>query len=146
MKISRHNKAEDSFTLISILLPRAMYLFACRSEHVCKLLTLSAKDRWINFLPLRCHQYDTRYCYSHRMEVIGEYEYNTKDLIGHGAFAVVFRGRHRKVNIFFSLILPPISLFRHTWLVLLDILCKLNALRWYLCICRNLTALWRSKV
>ncbi|XP_043673784.1 serine/threonine-protein kinase unc-51 [Vespula pensylvanica] len=30
------------------------------------------------------------------MEVIGEYEYNTKDLIGHGAFAVVFRGRHRK--------------------------------------------------
>ncbi|KOC67118.1 Serine/threonine-protein kinase ULK2 [Habropoda laboriosa] len=30
------------------------------------------------------------------MEIIGDYEYNTKDLIGHGAFAVVFRGRHRK--------------------------------------------------
>ncbi|XP_076386792.1 serine/threonine-protein kinase unc-51-like protein Atg1 isoform X3 [Megachile rotundata] len=30
------------------------------------------------------------------MEVVGDYEYNTKDLIGHGAFAVVYRGRHRK--------------------------------------------------
>ncbi|XP_043518115.1 serine/threonine-protein kinase unc-51 isoform X2 [Frieseomelitta varia] len=30
------------------------------------------------------------------MEFIGDYEYNSKDLIGHGAFAVVFRGRHRK--------------------------------------------------
>ncbi|XP_043495875.1 serine/threonine-protein kinase unc-51 isoform X4 [Polistes fuscatus] len=30
------------------------------------------------------------------MEVIGDYEYNTKDLIGHGAFAVVYRGRIRK--------------------------------------------------
>ncbi|XP_066595894.1 serine/threonine-protein kinase unc-51 [Prorops nasuta] len=30
------------------------------------------------------------------MEIVGDYEYNTKDLIGHGAFAVVFKGRHRK--------------------------------------------------
>ncbi|XP_058803342.1 serine/threonine-protein kinase ULK2 isoform X3 [Phymastichus coffea] len=30
------------------------------------------------------------------MEVVGDYEYNSKDLIGHGAFAVVFKGRHRK--------------------------------------------------
>ncbi|KAB7505721.1 Serine/threonine-protein kinase unc-51 [Armadillidium nasatum] len=30
------------------------------------------------------------------METIGEYEYSTKDLIGHGAFAVVYRGRHLK--------------------------------------------------
>ncbi|KAL6427029.1 hypothetical protein ACFW04_009309 [Cataglyphis niger] len=30
------------------------------------------------------------------MEIIGDYEYNPKDLIGTGAFAVVFRGRHRK--------------------------------------------------
>lgn len=30
------------------------------------------------------------------MEVVGEYEYSTKDLIGHGAFAVVFKGRHRQ--------------------------------------------------
>lgn len=30
------------------------------------------------------------------METVGEYEYNTKDLIGHGAFAVVFKGRHKK--------------------------------------------------
>ncbi|XP_019880986.1 serine/threonine-protein kinase ULK2 isoform X2 [Aethina tumida] len=30
------------------------------------------------------------------MESIGDYEYSTKDLIGHGAFAVVFKGRHKK--------------------------------------------------
>lgn len=30
------------------------------------------------------------------MEIVGDYEYNSKDLIGHGAFAVVFKGRHRK--------------------------------------------------
>ncbi|KAK4873703.1 hypothetical protein RN001_013063 [Aquatica leii] len=30
------------------------------------------------------------------METVGDYEYNSKDLIGHGAFAVVFKGRHRK--------------------------------------------------
>lgn len=32
------------------------------------------------------------------MEVVGEYEYSKKDLIGHGAFAVVFKGRLRKVT------------------------------------------------
>lgn len=32
------------------------------------------------------------------MEIIGDYEYNPKDLIGHGAFAVVFKGRNRKVR------------------------------------------------
>lgn len=32
------------------------------------------------------------------MEVVGDYEYSTKDLIGHGAFAVVFKGRHRQVS------------------------------------------------
>ena len=31
------------------------------------------------------------------MEVVGDYEYSKKDLIGHGAFAVVFKGRTRKV-------------------------------------------------
>ncbi|CAJ0930673.1 unnamed protein product [Ranitomeya imitator] len=30
------------------------------------------------------------------MEVVGDFEYCRKDLIGHGAFAVVFKGRHRK--------------------------------------------------
>ena len=29
------------------------------------------------------------------MEVVGEYEYSPKDLIGHGAFAVVYKGRHQ---------------------------------------------------
>jgi serine/threonine-protein kinase ULK/ATG1 len=31
------------------------------------------------------------------MEIVGDFEYNPKELIGHGAFAVVFRGRHKKV-------------------------------------------------
>ncbi|EHB08105.1 Serine/threonine-protein kinase ULK2 [Heterocephalus glaber] len=30
------------------------------------------------------------------MEVVGDFEYSKKDLVGHGAFAVVFRGRHRQ--------------------------------------------------
>lgn len=32
------------------------------------------------------------------METVGDYEYDSHDLIGHGAFAVVFKGRHRKVS------------------------------------------------
>jgi len=32
-----------------------------------------------------------------QMEVVGNYEYNKRDLIGHGAFAMVFKGRHRQV-------------------------------------------------
>lgn len=31
------------------------------------------------------------------MEVVGDFEYQTKDLIGHGAFAIVYMGRQRKV-------------------------------------------------
>ena len=31
-------------------------------------------------------------------EVVGDFLYKKKDLIGHGAFAVVFKGRHRKVR------------------------------------------------
>ncbi|XP_062873328.1 serine/threonine-protein kinase ULK2 isoform X2 [Trichomycterus rosablanca] len=30
------------------------------------------------------------------METVGDFEYTRKDLIGHGAFAVVFKGRHKK--------------------------------------------------
>ncbi|KAI4885584.1 hypothetical protein NFI96_026783, partial [Prochilodus magdalenae] len=30
------------------------------------------------------------------METVGKFEFNRKDLIGHGAFAVVFRGRHKE--------------------------------------------------
>uniref|UniRef100_T1E7T2 Putative autophagy-specific protein 1 n=1 Tax=Anopheles aquasalis TaxID=42839 RepID=T1E7T2_ANOAQ len=32
------------------------------------------------------------------MEVVGNFEYNSKELIGHGAFAVVFKGRHRETH------------------------------------------------
>ena len=31
-------------------------------------------------------------------ESVGIYEYSTKDLIGHGAFAVVYRGRLKMVS------------------------------------------------
>lgn len=33
------------------------------------------------------------------METVGDFEYSRKDLIGHGAFAVVFKGRHKKVSV-----------------------------------------------
>lgn len=32
------------------------------------------------------------------MEEVGEFCYNRKDLIGHGAFAIVYKGRYRTVN------------------------------------------------
>lgn len=32
------------------------------------------------------------------MEIVGDYEYSSRDLIGHGAFAVVFKGRLRNVS------------------------------------------------
>ena len=32
------------------------------------------------------------------METVGKFEFNRKDLIGHGAFAVVFKGRHKEVS------------------------------------------------
>ena len=34
------------------------------------------------------------------MDTIGIYEYNSKDLIGHGAFAVVYKGRVKMVSCF----------------------------------------------
>uniref|UniRef100_A0A672LV90 Serine/threonine-protein kinase ULK1-like n=1 Tax=Sinocyclocheilus grahami TaxID=75366 RepID=A0A672LV90_SINGR len=34
------------------------------------------------------------------MESVGKYEFSRKDLIGHGAFAVVFKGRHRQKHDF----------------------------------------------
>lgn len=33
------------------------------------------------------------------METVGKFEFSRKDLIGHGAFAVVFKGRHREVSV-----------------------------------------------
>ena len=43
------------------------------------------------------------------MEIVGDYEYNPKDLIGHGAFAVVYKGRHSKVSSY--LFVPTIVLY-----------------------------------
>lgn len=36
-----------------------------------------------------------------RMEIIGEYEYDSKELIGQGAFAIVYKGWHIAVSITF---------------------------------------------
>lgn len=33
------------------------------------------------------------------MESVGKFEFNRKNLVGHGAFAVVFRGRHKEVSV-----------------------------------------------
>lgn len=38
------------------------------------------------------------YFYKLVMESVGKFEFNKKDLIGHGAFAVVFKGRHKEVT------------------------------------------------
>lgn len=38
------------------------------------------------------------------METVGKFEFSRKDLIGHGAFAVVFKGRHREVRLIFILV------------------------------------------
>ena len=32
------------------------------------------------------------------MEIVGEYEFNKSDHLGHGAFAIVYKGCHRKVS------------------------------------------------
>lgn len=44
------------------------------------------------------------------MESVGKFEFSRRDLIGHGAFAVVFRGRHKEVNFYIYIFLfLPIS-------------------------------------
>jgi hypothetical protein len=41
-----------------------------------------------------------------QMDSIGNFEYNKKDLIGHGAFAIVYKGRQKAVcKFFFNLVL-----------------------------------------
>jgi len=36
------------------------------------------------------------------MEVVGNFEYSKKELVGHGAFAVVFKGHYREVGLSFE--------------------------------------------
>lgn len=45
------------------------------------------------------------------MEVVGDYEYSKKDLIGYGVFVVVFKGRYRKVNVFMYILIILIKFF-----------------------------------
>jgi len=50
------------------------------------------------------------------MEQVGEYEFNKASLIGHGAFAMVFKGHHKEASyavlhsLIFKLILHTSSL------------------------------------
>jgi hypothetical protein len=39
------------------------------------------------------------------MDSIGSYEYNKKDLIGHGAFAIVYKGRPKNVEIYSKILI-----------------------------------------
>lgn len=36
------------------------------------------------------------------MKSVGRFEFSRQDLIGHGSFAVVFKGRHKEVNFRFN--------------------------------------------
>lgn len=33
------------------------------------------------------------------METVGDFEFSKKDLIGHGAFAIVYKGRRKDVSV-----------------------------------------------
>lgn len=46
------------------------------------------------------------------METVGKFEFSRKDLIGHGAFAVVFKGRHKEVSELFFCSFLLIFIFR----------------------------------
>lgn len=70
------------------------------------------------------------------MESVGKFEFSRKDLIGHGAFAVVFKGRHKEVreegchsvivclhsSLVFSLFIGLLTLF---YIVLSTDLCRI---------------------
>lgn len=50
------------------------------------------------------------------METVGKFEFSRKDLIGHGAFAVVFKGRHKEVRIPAFYFHPPRFCFSFIYL------------------------------
>lgn len=55
--------------------------------------------RYLKYLKVLFVDMTTRY----KMDVIGDYEYNRKEILGHGAFAIVFKGRKKEVSkLFFS--------------------------------------------
>jgi hypothetical protein len=47
------------------------------------------------------------------MEEFGDFVYNKKDLIGHGAFAIVYRGKHKTVSPFSSNYIPLLPSEKH---------------------------------
>lgn len=90
--------------------PTASLIYAIRHISACHEINLQHKlqhrqdseDKLQHFLSKReqhfqaVHPFWTTIPFA--METVGDFEYSRKDLVGHGAFAVVFKGRHRKVN------------------------------------------------
>lgn len=59
------------------------------------------------------------------MNIVGEYEYSSKDMLGHGAFAVVYKGRHRKVSKYtYTNILIYIDIYNATNNLFISYICK----------------------
>ena len=56
------------------------------------------RDRFVTTVARNAGPGSSSSGYGLRMESVGIYEYSTKDLIGHGAFAVVYRGRLKMVS------------------------------------------------
>lgn len=48
------------------------------------------------------------------MEVVGDYEYLQSQIIGHGAFAIVFKGRNRIVSTFLFYFID-LNIFSYLW-------------------------------
>lgn len=67
-----------------------------------------------------------------KMEVIqvGEYEFTKQDIIGHGAFAMVYKGRKRKVTIYAFFIVLIIFVRRAHCLAMIPMCLGLQDLEW----------------
>lgn len=60
------------------------------------------------------------------MEEFDDFVYQKKDLIGHGAFAVVYRGKYKNVSILSNLILQSIYLIQKNVEVAIKAVAKKN--------------------
>ena len=60
------------------------------------------------------------------MDSIGNFEYNKKDLIGHGAFAIVYKGRHKAVCFATCFIFILTCLFQSQEEVAIKVITKKN--------------------
>ena len=73
------------------------YLLNINAANWIEITTAGTSDEIVKVV-IPVHLRDRSSTAKDRMETIGNYEYRSKDLIGHGAFAVVYRGRTRTVS------------------------------------------------